>query len=438
MGKFDDEMWDLNPNSIGLPSLHRPRSSKNNTMNGLMMNLFNAESTGVKKRPKTIHVYGMDNKKVENDFLDLLSRSKADSKPARGPLQEKDLNTSRPESAKTIDLLDMGVLLSSRSQKTVPIEDGINLLQSDHNYPNEMAGLVPHTSNGYEMEELQSQISTVTLENEDLFTKRSVTLPHMRSVSDKGCTRLTKSAGTDEIDDESVADSEDEPELLSTSLSSQSRKGSRSSTVNIFEQNRTFDTSVLADQEKIVYDDTLIEENNLDSQLTNVNIQAEDFVKDDSEVFSVEHESIEQPDDCDMEYSEESTRDIQPQLIFQISTSSYQDLHNSNNISSHHSQQNKGSDKIIGNVPHDISTNVNPGGVDESTSAKAKHTPEMADATPNSSGPVLPPPYPSSRERKRKNSLADICSKTNRARLPPRVGLSKKMKVDSLHDYLKK
>mmetsp|Transcript_9136 Transcript_9136/g.9036 ORF Transcript_9136/g.9036 Transcript_9136/m.9036 type:complete len:438 (+) Transcript_9136:2489-3802(+) len=437
MGKFDDEMWDLNPNSVSLPSLHRPRSSKSNTFNGLMMELFNAESTGVKKRPKTIHVYGMDNKKAENDFLDLLSRSRGESKQARSPLQEKNLNTSRPESAKTVDLLDMEVLLSSQSQKTVPIEDGINLLQSDHDYSNELARLVPHTSNGYEMEELQSQISTVTLENEDLITKRSATLPSISSVPDKECTRLTKSAGSVGIDEESVADSEEEPELLSTSLYSQSIRGSRSSTVNLFEQNRTFDTSILVDQGKVVYDYTLIEEDNSESQLTNVNIQAEDFVKDDSEVYNVEHESIELPNECDIEYSRGLAEDTQPQLQSQNSTC--QAPHSSNNIYNHNSQQNNICGEISDKISHDKFTNANPGITGEYANAKVKDSPEMADQVlPDAPALVFPLSYLTSRERKRKTSLADLCSKTNRARLPPRVGLSKKMKVDSLHDYLKK
>lgn len=42
------------------------------------------------------------------------------------------------------------------------------------------------------------------------------------------------------------------------------------------------------------------------------------------------------------------------------------------------------------------------------------------------------------RERKRKNTLAELCSKTNKAHLRPRVGLSKKIRVEPLHDYLAK
>lgn len=441
MGKFDDEMWDLNPNSIGLPSLHRPRSSENNIVNGLMMNLFSAESTtGVKKRPKTIHVYGMDNTKAGDDFLDLISRNKASSKSARSPLQQKDLNTSRPESAKTIDLLDMGVLLSSQSQKTVPIEDGINLLQSDHDCPNVQAGLVPPTSNGYEMDELQSQISTVTLENEDIPIKRSTTLPVMGLTPNEGFTRLTKSAGTAEIDEESVADSEEEPELLSTDLSSQPRKYSRSSTINPFDQNRTFDTSIFADHEKIAYDDTLTEVIDSDSQLTNVNIQAEDFAKDDSEIFDIEHGSVKPSNEGDMESLDEALEDDQSVSQPQVSTSSaYQDPHITNNIRGTHLPLSNICDKINEKVLHDISSDIRSENTHESANVESRDIRETADQEKHCiPAPVLPPSYPSNRERKRKTSLADICSKTNRARLPPRVGLSKKLKVDSLHDYLKK
>lgn len=441
MGKFDDEMWDLNPNSISLPSLNRPRSSKNNTVNGLMMNLFSAESTtGVKKRPKTIHVYGMDNTKAGDDFLDLISRNKTSLKSARSPLQEKDLNTSRPESAKTIDLLDMGVLLSSQSQKTVPIEDGINLLQSDHDCPNEQARLVPQTSNGYEMDELQSQISTVTLENEDVPIKRSTTLPIMGVTPREGCTRLNKSAGAAEIDEESVADSEEEPELLSTALSSQSKKDSRSSTVNPFDQNRTFDTSIFVDHEKIAYDDTLMEVNDSESQFTNVNIQAEDFVKDDSEIFDIKHGSVESSNEGDMGYLDEALEDNQPLSQPRVSTlSARQDPHIINQTSGTHLPLSNICDKINEKVLHDISSDLRSEDTHESANMKSRDSRETADQEKYCiQAPVLPPSYPSNRERKRKTSLADICSKTNRARLPPRVGLSKRLKVDSLHDYLKK
>ncbi|CUM64257.1 uncharacterized protein PRCAT00001854001 [Priceomyces carsonii] len=41
-------------------------------------------------------------------------------------------------------------------------------------------------------------------------------------------------------------------------------------------------------------------------------------------------------------------------------------------------------------------------------------------------------------KRKRKASLGEICSKTNRNKLPLRVGLSRRNKVEPLHDYLKK
>ncbi len=441
MGKFDDEMWDLNPNSIGLPSLHRPRSSKSNTVHDLMMNLFSAESsTGVKKRPKTIHVYGMDNNKAGHDFLDLISRSKANSKSAGSPLQQKDLNTSRPESAKTIDLLDMGVLLSSQSQKTVPIEDSINLLQSDHDCPNEQAGLVPQTSNGYEMDELQSQISTVTLENEDVSIKRSTTLPIMGMIPNEGVKRLTKSAGTADIDEESVADSEEEPELLSTSLSSQSRKDSRSSTVNPFGQNHTFDTSIFIDHEKVAYDETLTEVTASESQLTNVNIQAEDFAKDDSEIFNIEYGPVEPSNEGDIEYLNEAIEDNEPLPQPQISTSSaYQDPLITNNVGNTHLPLSNICHKINEKVLHDISSDIRCEDIHESANVKSRDIHETGDQEKHCiPAPVMPPSYPSNRERKRKTSLADICSKTNRARLPPRVGLSKKIKVDSLHDYLKK
>ena len=442
MGKFDDEMWDLNPNSIGLPSLHRPRSSKNNTVNGLMMNLFSAESTtGVKKRPKTIHVYGMDNTKAGDDFLDLIARNKASLKSARSPLQEKDLNTSRPESAKTIDLLDMGVLLSSQSQKTVPIEDGINLLQSDRDCPIEQARLVPQTSNGYEMDEIQSQISSVTLENEDVPIKRSTTLPIMGVTPSESFTRLTKSARTAEIDEESVADSEEEPELLSTALSSQSRKGSRSSTVNPFDQNRTFDTSIFVDHEKIAYDDTLMEVIDSESQFTNVNIQAEDLVKGGSEIFDIKHGSVESSNEGDiMEYLDEALEDNQPLSQLRVSTPcARQDPHIINHIRDTHLPLSNICDKINEKVLNDISSDLRSEDTHESANMKSRDIRETADQEKHCiQAPVLPPSYPSNRERKRKTSLADICSKTNRARLPPRVGLSKKLKVDSLHDYLKK
>lgn len=400
-----------------------------------MMNLFSAESSGVKKRPKTIHVYGMNNTKVGDDFLDLISRSKASSKSTRSPLQEKDINTPRPESAKTIDLLDIGVLLSSQSQKTVPIEDGINLLQSDYDCPNEKTGLVPLSSNGYEMDELQSQISTVTLENEDVPTRRSTTLPITGVASNEGCTRLIKSAGNAGIDEESVADSEEEPELLSTALSSQSRKDSRSSTVNPFDQNRTLDTSILVDHEKIAYDDTLTEVVDSESQFTNVNIQAEDFVKDDTEIFNIERQSVEPSNEGDMEYLDESLEDNQPLSQPQVSTSSaYQDPP----ITNTQLPLSNICDKINEKVLHARSADVRSED-QEFANVKSKDIPETSDQKKDCiPAPVLAPSYPSNRERKRKTSLADICSKTNRARLPPRVGLSKKLKVDSLHDYLKK
>ena len=439
MGKFDDEMWDLNPNSIGLPSLHRPKSSKNNTANGLLMDLFSAESTTtVKKRSKTIHVYGMNNTKAGDDFLDLISRNKASSKAARTPLQEKDLNTSRPESAKTIDLLDMGVLLSSQSQKTVPIEDGINLLQGNHDCPNEQAGLEPQVSNGYEVDELQSQISTVTLENEDAPIKRSVTLPIMGLTSTDDHARLTKSAGAAEIGEESVADSEEEPELLSTALS-QSRKDSRSSTVNTFDQNRTLDTSLFISNEKIAYDDTLTEVIDSESQLTNANIQAEDFVKDNSEIFDLEHESVEPPNEGDIDYSDEALEDNQSLSHPHDSIpSANQDPLIPNHISDSHLQLSNICDKINEKVLHDKSSDIISEETNENANVKPRDMRKIDQENRYILAPILPLSYPSNRGRKRKTSLADICSKTNRARLPPRVGLSKKLKVDSLHDYLKK
>lgn len=428
MGRFDDDMWDLDANSISHPTLHRPRSSKNNTINGLVMNLFNAQATGGKKRSKTIHVYGMNNDKVGYDFLDIIARSKLNSKEsARAPLQEKDLNSTRPECPKTIDLLDMDLFLSTQSQNTIPIEDGIDLLQSGHTNPKNLTGLEPDTYNGCEMEDLQSQISTVTLDAQEIPAKRSQTMPVMDSKAKDGSSRLTKSAEHAGVDEEPVADSEDEPELLSTTASSQTRRNSRSSIEYDIYQNHTLDTSILFGQDKMIEDDDATEIIASESQLSNANIEAEDFFRDKSDVFGIEHEPNEKLNET-IRYVEEEQHKYQLRPLPTTITQSIKPSVTTNNVNSHTTLLtnlcNKVNDRIID---------------DESLETETEYTKNTAkQEIHNAPAAIIPSSYPSFTDRKRKPSLADICSKTNRARLAPRVGLSKKIKVDSLHDYLKK
>lgn len=424
MGRVDDNLWELNPHSTDARTLHRPRSMKNNVIYGL--NIFGLDNNGHKKRSKTVHVYGADSSKVNEDFLDIISRSKTNSKQSgRSPLQEIDMNTTESENTKSVDLIDMDQILTSQSQSAIPVENTINLLKRDTNESKQVIGPVPIASDDCEIDDIQSQISTVTLGTQDYHRQRPKTLPLMNEKLVESYGRPIMSAANVEIDDESVDNSEDEPELLSTSLvPSQSFRVSRSSTGNAPDENHTFNTSILPDDENKMEDNNSTEIIN-ESQLSNANIQAEDFIKDDYEMMDVPTEPI---SEC-----------------FEIHESQNLQL----NENDHASQT---SPTLNSTVMRDRSSFVKQSALTRLCSKvndkiitdelKEMESPEIVETptkqTEDQVTPKATAAYVSNRERKRKTTLSEICSKTNRARLPQRVGLSKKIKLDSLHDYLQK
>ncbi|KAK7680708.1 hypothetical protein QCA50_016276 [Cerrena zonata] len=549
MGRFDDNLWDVR--SPPKPSLFQNRTNNRAAQTDLISNLFKASSVArpssagttpnndqpkTKKRPSTFHVYGLKNTLDDLDFLDIVGRSRRNrqlqSSGNRVPLGEIDGNISKSNSkldkssSASCGLIDLKKLVSS-SQSLSSTPNGLQRT-SQHNSvsPTKGSDTCLHEVEAAGPAEPSTEHERIPVESgedqlnsdENAKDANPTGLEKTKSNSDENSIRNKMSISEitnvsqeppkfvirHDIDDEAdeIANSEEEPEFLSPTISSNFSSRYSTSRVPIDETFDTVDqTDAIPNFEKASqqlrsrsqYESLGVEsqEYYYDSQLGNEEV----FVHSSQSHYNTEHEygSVHEVDEPpynrpNEEYYEgidetQSLNEVVDERIDNKTSSNsreqaividdddlYGTTKDTGEICESDEAQPETSDESASEETDQFKEADQPKVVDhyEKVTDEPKESinqskeyideskencvgPEISDeidlagrftAEEESRDGCKSEKSPDFQEKvvntkKRKNvSLREMCSRINQARLPSRVGLSKRVKIDSLHKNL--
>lgn len=556
MGRFDDNLWDVR--TPPKPSLFQNRTNSRAAQTDLISNLFKASSVArpgsagttpnndqpkMKKRPSTFHVYGLKNTLDDLDFLDIVGRSRRNrqlqSSGNRVPLGEIDTNISKStpkldkSSGASCGLIDLKKLVSSQSLSSTPNglqrtsqHDSVSPIKGSDTYLHEVeaAGSAkPSTENEcIPVENGEDQLNSdenakdsnptglekAKSNSDENFIRNKMSISEITNISQEPPRFVIRHDIEDEADE--IANSEEEPEFLSTTISSNFSSRYSTSRVPVDE---TFDTVDPADtipnfekasqqlRSQSQYESPGVESQEYfyDSQLGNEEV----FVHSSQSHYNTEHEygSVHEVGEYAMhevdeqpysrpneEYYEvidetQSLNEVVDERIDNKTSSNsreqaiviededlYSTTKDTGEIRDSHEAQPETSDestseetdkskeavqsKVVDHYEKVIdqskeSIDESKESIDESKESCAgpeisdeidlagRFTAEekLRDGCKSEKSPDFQEKVVNTKKRKNV-SLKEMCSRINQARLPSRVGLSKRVKIDSLHKNL--
>ncbi|CAH2352302.1 hypothetical protein CLIB1423_06S03334 [[Candida] railenensis] len=393
---IDNDLWDIMSSSS---------SRKPNKQSG--SSIFNVNLP--KKRPKSkIHIHGLNNE--SEDFLDLIGRS-TKKKRIEDEIQiELNKKKDRPPLGKKIDLMSMSSLLSSQESQSKSQREPLTLNRA-----------TSHTNDGVKSDKVQS-------ENE-----------------------------------EEIAGEDDNEDDIQMKIVTEDRRSKDA--LGISSDNAAVQLEAYPEQNSILGGILNYEKQVIPEESVNNTQENEEEEEEEEEVKETVHQR-----DADGDYNEAddiedlpvSTNSLSPDLIDDsedepdiiIPSTEVMEQLSSQIRRSHDEVPNQTHDDFDHSVP---ATSVIQGAQKEApNSTKYKQIDLVPAISKESTAKNISPDFDtetSERQskgtssikvtkvtipKKAKVSLASLCSKTNNSQISHRVGLSKKFRVDSLHNYLTK
>lgn len=451
-----------------------------------MNNLFNkvTDKTAKKKgRAKAIHIYGDNNGVSDGDLMNLLTNSKKSCKKDSSKkdvlmLREKSINIKQKSKNKpqvpndhikdtanttinTLSTRDPLDLLGAHSLFRTLINEDMGMVKSG-------ARLLANKENNLEFlsensiiranlnaEHLDNCLQSITepetkefcevVEEESLRTGRSDNVKKNAPIADV----LENNCKNFDMNDEAIDDSEEEHEILS--MLSELRNPRRSSTISLVE-------AISADKRAECVDSNHTNEHSQLSQVINYgNFQEEDlnFACGLSDIYINDGNlpnkvpiSIEHSDAIDS--MNNNSRELDSTIKSQLSTPgtsqiiSYIGEKEAALLTSQYSTNHQAlsyylkelNPETLVSDQHENSILSETAQIDKRDTKESKANSASVDNLNLCRKGKQTERKLVSITRKRKSTLAEICDKTNRVKAPLRVGLSKRVKIDPLHNYL--
>ena len=388
---IDDDLWDMMNSSSSRKPLKQPGSL-----------IFDVNLP--KKRPKSkIHIHGLNNE--SEDFLDLIGRS-TKKKRIEDEIQiELNKKKDRPPLGKKIDLMSMSSLLSSQeSQLKSQSEVSKKLDRASQANEGERSSDEIQSHNEVET---TSQYANQTDNNQGMATE------------DRGPKGILGASSDSAEVQVNVYPSHNL--MLGETLSSEKQIVTEKTGINAQE----------SEEEK-----KTIPQNNVDGDYNEVN----DIEEGPGTTKSLSPDLIDDSED-EPDIIIPST-EIMEQLLSQVRQSHDEVVPSQTHDNSDYSVSTRGDNQGV----EEADSNQTRDNTNELTASISKGSPtenispqldtENSKAPSKDASPAKATKVPNT--KRAKVSLASLCSKTNTSQISHRVGLSKRFRVDSLHNYLAK